>query len=134
MPQSKNRKKRIADHQKRLQKTRRKLERKHATSSSESINVTSEARENVNLEEGCRVVEAQFADSSQDRDVFNGDTVYGTDGRTSWNGFSNILNLYSWCHSGIASVSVINTKPQCVGRVSCKCTHFNNDLFVSSPH
>lgn len=106
MPQSKSRKKRIADHQKRLERARRKLERKHAKSFSESLNVTLEEKENDVLEQGCRVVEARFAESGEDRSLFNGTTGYGTDGKTSWNGFSNISNLYSWCHSGIASVSV----------------------------
>lgn len=109
MPQSKNRKKRIADYQKRLERARRKLERNHAKSFSESLNVTLEEKENVNLEQDCRAMETPFADSGEDRSVFSGTTACGTDGKSSWSSFSNISNLYSWCHSGITSVSVIPT-------------------------
>ena len=103
MPQSKNRKKRVADHQKRLERTRRKLERKRANSFSGSFNVTSE-KENVNLELDCSATEAYFVDSRVDRSPAN-----ETDAKTLWSGFSNISNLYSWCQSGLASVSDTNT-------------------------
>ena len=103
MPQSKNRKKRVADHQKRLERTRRKLERKRANSFSGSFNVTSE-KENVNLELDCSAMEAYFVDSRVDRSPAN-----ETDAKTLWSGFSNISNLYSWCQSGLASVSDTNT-------------------------
>lgn len=104
MPQSKNRKKRIADHQKRLERARRKLERKRANSFSGSFNITSEMKENVNLELDCSTTVAYFVDSRVDRSLAN-----EADAKTLWSGFSNIYNLYSWCQSGLASVRDTDT-------------------------
>ena len=100
MPQSKNRKKRIADHHKRLERTRRKLERKRANCFSGSLNGASEAmKENVKFEHGI-ATESYFVDTLADRSLAN-----GNDEKTLWSGFSNISNLYSWCQNGLASVS-----------------------------
>lgn len=102
MPQSKNRKKRIADHHKRLERTRRKLERKRANSFSGSLHGASELeamKENAKFEYGI-ATETYFADTLADRSLAN-----GNDEKTSWSGFSNISNLYSWCQNGLASVS-----------------------------
>ena len=104
MPQSKNRKKRIADHHKRLERTRRKLERERANSFSGSLSGASE-RENSNFEQDYIAAETHFVDSRAVRlSVANRD-----DDKTLWGGFSNISNLYSWCHSGLASVSETDT-------------------------
>ncbi len=95
MPQSKNRKKRIADHHKRLERTRRKLERKRANSFSASETM----KENAKFEHGI-ATESYFVNTLADRSLAN-----CNDEKTLWRGFSNIYNLYYWCQNGLARVS-----------------------------
>ena len=102
MPQSKNRKKRIAEQRRNILKARRRLEREQEKSVETSNSELSEQNRNSESENVCCTKSDEIIDIERQCEEDHGEAV---NGKNFWSGFSSISNLYSWCQCSLTQVT-----------------------------
>ena len=103
MPQSKSRKKRIAEQRRNIVRARRRLEREHEIHVKNSVSEQAQDRA-INIGDVCFIEEVTASNTVQQIEVDKENLGNTNDGRSLWFGLSSITNLYSWCQYSLNQV------------------------------